>query len=268
MKALNAIAGVPRSGSTLLCNILNQNPAFHATDTSAIPEIMGTLTSTISINAEIQGLLAVDSEKTEQRIREAMRALVSSWYSEMDKVVFDKSRGWAFHGVLLADLFPEAKIIATVRDLRNVFGSIEKQHRKAPFFDMATNPMDKTIMQRADVMMSPTGMIGTCVVGLQDLISRCPKRVHVVRFESLAHDPKTNLSEIYEFLELEPYEHDFDNIENVSNEPDHLYLNKFPHNGDGKVEKTDRNAWQEYLTPDLAQMIHSRYPDYNKLFGY
>jgi sulfotransferase len=37
------IAGLPRSGSTLLCNILAQNPRFYATHTSGCIEILLTI---------------------------------------------------------------------------------------------------------------------------------------------------------------------------------------------------------------------------------
>lgn len=37
---LHLISGLPRAGSTLLCNILAQNPRFHATATSGILEML------------------------------------------------------------------------------------------------------------------------------------------------------------------------------------------------------------------------------------
>ena len=39
-KEIFFINGMPRSGSTLLCNILAQNPEFHTTPTSGLSEIV------------------------------------------------------------------------------------------------------------------------------------------------------------------------------------------------------------------------------------
>ena len=39
-KNVHFISGMPRSGSTLLCNILNQNPRFHATGTSGVLDLL------------------------------------------------------------------------------------------------------------------------------------------------------------------------------------------------------------------------------------
>jgi sulfotransferase len=41
MKKIHFINGMPRSGSTLLCNILAQNPKFHVTPTSYVAEVEG-----------------------------------------------------------------------------------------------------------------------------------------------------------------------------------------------------------------------------------
>jgi len=40
MKEIYFINGMPRSGSTLLCNILAQNPEFHVTPTSGLSELV------------------------------------------------------------------------------------------------------------------------------------------------------------------------------------------------------------------------------------
>jgi sulfotransferase len=50
MKKLHLIAGLPRSGSTLLCNILNMNPNFYATPTSPLIDVIRNIRSTFSHN--------------------------------------------------------------------------------------------------------------------------------------------------------------------------------------------------------------------------
>lgn len=268
MKNFHCLAGVPRSGSTLLCNILNQNPEFYAGDTSPLTGIIGTMVNKFSTCPEIQAELIKDSKGTTRKLNKMILAIVESWYENVDKVVFDKSRGWSFNGILLSELFTNAKIILTVRDLRNVFGSVEKQHRKTPVFDHAQNPNEKTIMYRADKMLAPDGFIGQSTVGVEDLIARVPNRVFVVQYESFTIDPKTKLMELYDFIEQPYFDHDLENIVNVAKDVDELYLNKFPHEGDGKVLKTNRNEWKEFITPELGEMIFQRYPQYNSLFGY
>ena len=268
MNKFNVITGVPRSGSTLLCNILNQNPEFYAGSTSPLPEILGVLVNKFSTNPEIQSSLIHDSEKTTDRLNKMLLSVIHSWYGEDERIIFDKSRGWTFNALLIDTLFEDVKIIATVRDLRSVFGSVEKQHRKTPMFDMATNGLEKTILSRADMMLAPEGIIGQSAIGMEDAMARLRKRVFIVQYESFTLDPRGKMMELYRFLGQPYYEHDFENIKNTAEDIDGLHLNKFPHQGQGSVEPTSRDEWQEYLSPDLGNLIYQRYPKYNELFGY
>jgi sulfotransferase len=262
------LAGVPRSASTLLCNVLNQNPKFYATDTSFIPELLGGITQKISNSPEVQGMLNVDAEDTQDRLRCMLQGMIESWYSGVDKTIFDKSRGWPFHALLMAQLYPECKYVVTVRDLRGVFSSMEKQHRATPMFDLATTPTEKTMYSRAELMMSDDGMIGGAAIGLQDLMSRCPDNVFVVKYERFSKDPRSVMAEMYDFLQLPKHRHNFKNVKNVSQEPDHIYLNKFPHEGCGEILPCEDAPWDGLINPELADLIFDRYPRYNELFGY
>lgn len=269
MKSFNVISGLPRAGSTLLCNILNQNPDFYAGSTSPLPELIGNFVHNASVSQEIVSALAHDSDRTTLRLQGMISAMIDEWYADIgDKVIFDKSRGWSFSSLLLQHLFQNIKIIVCVRDLRSIFGSIEKQHRKNPMFDLGATPVQKTIMGRADMMMSPEGLIGTPVVGVEDVMARTPENVYVLQYESFTVDPATKIKEIYNFLSLDHFDHSYDDIKGTAEDTDALYLNKFPHEGIGKVEPTNKNEWKEYLTEDLGKLIHDRYPNYNQRFGY
>lgn len=268
MRDFHIITGVPRSGSTLLCNILSQNPDFYAGATSPLPEILGIMINKFSNSIEIQGALRVDPEGVSKKLNQMLMGVIESWYLDEDRVVFDKSRGWSFSANLLNELYENIKIIVTVRDLRGVFGSVEKQHRKTPMFDQASTPVEKTMLARADMMFANDGMIGICAVGLQDLMARLPSKVYVLQYEAFTVDPLTKIKEIYNFLGIDHFEHDLENIENVSEEPDASWLNKFPHNGDGAVQPTNKTEWQDFMSPDMGQTIHNLYPKYNELFGY
>jgi len=268
MRSFNVVTGMPRSGSTLLCNILNQNAEVYAGSTSPLPELLSTFVNIFSNSSEIQTYLIRDFDSTNSRLTSIVRAVVEEWYSGEERSVFDKSRGWTFNALLLTELFPKAKIIAVVRDLRSIFGSVEKQHRKTPIFDTASNPIEKTVLARADKMLGPDGIIGQSAVGMEDVMARLSERVFVVQYEAFTLDPKAKLLELYDFLGCDQFQHNFDNVKNTAEDVDALYLNKFPHEGSGKVTKADRNEWKKYLTPELGGMIHQRYPQYNALFGY
>lgn len=266
---LHVITGLPRAGSTLFCNILNQNEKFWATSTSPMPRLLNSITKNWSDSVEIKNLLEKQKELTENKMKESLKSFIETWYKyENKEIVFDKSRGWSGNNLMLKHLYPDSKIIVLIRDLRNVFASIEKQHRKNPLLDEANNIQEKTVYTRADNMFSPNGLIGSCLVGIEDLIRRDPDGLIFVQYETLTQNPKLVMERIYTELEEEYFNHDFDNIKNTAIDCDGHYLHKYPHKGEGKIEVNDVEEWKKYISIDLANTIMNRFKDYNKFFGY
>lgn len=266
MTAFHAIGGLPRSGSTLLCNILNQNPRFYASSTSCVAPAMRQAASFLSSTDEIRSELVADRARTERRFVALLRGMMEGWYSDVEQpVVFDKSRAWNHNALLLRQLYPDAKLILVVRDLREVFASIEKQHRKNVAMTM---PGGSSVAAKADAMFArPGGMIGGPVAGVEDILRRCPDNVALIKYEQLCADPSGVLRTLYEALGEPWFEHDLDNVHKHATELDALWLHKFPHEGSGAVERAD-TTWPQYVAPDLARRIMGQFPLYNNAFGY
>ena len=56
---------------------------------------------------------------------------------------------------------------------------------------------------------------------------------------------------------------------NLSNKaPDFMYLNKYPHEGSGKIRPCNTNEWKDYVSDDLAETINNKFLFYNQFFGY
>jgi sulfotransferase len=264
---MNVICGLPRSGSTLLCNVLNQNPVLWASSTSLLPSLCATLVHVWSNSPELKVALNQNSEKTEELLKNILKTVCEKWHrGKEDKIIFDKSRAWAHNLLLLKSIYPDAKIIVTVRDLREVFASVEKQHRRTGFLDEASGLAKKTIFGRADTLFSPDGLIGGPLAGIEDILNR-KFDVHWVKYEEFAQSPRNTLAKIYAYLDVVPWEHDFDNVINVAEDPDWLYNGKFPHEGKGKVSKPE-NQWHKYMSDSIADLIVTKFSKYQKQFNY
>lgn len=252
-----------------MCNILNQNPDFWATSTSPLPGFVSTIVSAWSGSIEVKAELNEDKDLTEAKLERCLKVFIEAWSERKKaKTIFDKSRGWGHNNVILKSVFPDAKIIVCVRDPRAVYASVEKQHRNTGLLDEAKNVNEKTVLNRASNMFSNTGLIGLPLEGVEDLIRRNPKGVIFVKFEDLIRSPEIEMRKIYEGLGLDYFEHDFDKIKNTANDPDGLYLWKYPHVGEGKVEKQSTDEWKKFVSDDVAQNIMSRCKNFNEKFGY
>jgi sulfotransferase len=203
------------------------------------------------------------------------RALVEAWYEDKGDVVFDKGRFWNLGIPIFNQLFPDGHAFVCVRDLRDVFASIEKQHEKNPLLDEAGNAVELTKYSRADRMFSPNGMIGQQIVGIEDLLRRNLRNkegkpfVHTIQYETFVQNPQLILDRVYTVLGEEPFEHDFDDVKPSvgSTDVDGLYNHKFPHEGVGKIEPRDEE-WSKYVPRDVAGLIMQRFTNYNRAFGY
>jgi len=120
------VNGMPRSGSTLLCNILAQNPKFHSTGTSALVEILYQNHMFWKQNPVINA-----SEKTET-LNTILKNIIHAYNSTTNRpVIFNKSRGWATQIELLENILEKpVKIISTIRKVSCILSSLEKLYRK------------------------------------------------------------------------------------------------------------------------------------------
>jgi sulfotransferase len=273
MEKFNVIAGMPRSGSTLFCNVLNQNPRFYASSTSCLAQTVRSISGLWSHAPEIKSEMIVDKTGTEARMVRSVRALIEAWYADKPEVVFDKGRFWNLSSLLLNQLFPDVHIFVCVRDLRAIFASVEKHHAQNPMIDEAGNPTELTTYNRADRLFSPNGLIGQQIMGVEDLIRRNPRNqkgkefVHVVQYETFAQNPQLVIDRVYAVLGEERFEHDFENVVNTATDVDGLYGYKFPHAGSGKIEAPSE-GWREHVPSDIANLVMQRFANYNRAFGY
>lgn len=266
----HVIAGLPRSGSTLLQRILTQNTKFHCSSTSPLSGLLAQTSLHLSELDEVKGMLAHDRKATENRVLQALRGFVYGWYpTQQAKVVFDKGRGWCHNASLLGALFPQAKILVTVRDPRAVFASIEKGNSNTPLFSLAKTPQEKSTIGRYRQMFDHGGLVGNCINGVEDLLRRDDERAYYVEYEDLCSDPEGTMRDIYEFID-EPWyrKHNFDKILNTAEDVDAIWLNKFEHTGPETIQQPKPDAWRENCPADIAKDIMERFGGFNEAFGY
>ena len=121
MTAIHFISGLPRSGSTLLAALLRQNPRFEAGMSGPLAGLFGALLGEMSARNEYS--IFIDDAKR-QRI---LHGLFDNYYADCPaEVIFDTNRGWCAWMPAIAQLFPDAKVIACVRELPWVIDSIER----------------------------------------------------------------------------------------------------------------------------------------------
>lgn len=206
------ISGLPRSGTTLLAAILNQNPRFHAGMTSPLADIMGV------VMAEASSKNDFSFDVTDEQRVALLRGLVENFYSVQSgaNVVFDTSRLWCSRMQLLNTLFSGVKVIACVRQLAWVLDSMERLVQRQPVsvskvFRFDTNT---TVYSRIEALTDPRGMVGFAYQATKEAFYGQYTHNHLLMltYESLVRDPAAAMRAVYQFLDEPWFEHDFDHI--------------------------------------------------------
>ena len=82
------VAGLPRSGSTLLCQLLAQHPLVHSEGhSSPLCSVLLRLRHGISDDDFFLAQLDVDFERTYEHLKSATRGFVRNWYHDCTKTV-------------------------------------------------------------------------------------------------------------------------------------------------------------------------------------
>jgi len=223
MRKINYISGLPRSGSTLLCNVLLQNPKFQTTATSSLLEFL------LQVRDNWTKLEGHSTYPDGQDKWGVIRAILQSYHKTDRPIIFDKNRGWSTHIEFMEKVTGEkSRIIACVRNLEDICTSFEKLFRKnradGEIHGEFSNTQMKNLDGRVGVWTSDEGVLGRPYVSLLDTIQRgLGDRILFFPYEDWTANPEFWFRKLYSFIEEPYYEHDFNNIEQTIRENDAGY---------------------------------------------
>lgn len=252
MKTYYFDAGLPRSGSTLLGSLLNQNPQIHAGPLSPVFEVM------YYTRDRLCGEQALSYPKPEI-FKKMVGTLIDTYYEDVDKpVVVDRCRAWPAHINLIKEyITPEPKILCTVRhplDILASFIDLINNSRSISFIDKALLQQNMFITNdtRCNLMMNPGGIIWESMNALATAFrSNQTSHIHFIQYDDLVENPKRVMQGIHSFLRMKPYEYDFENVENKYRENDKdVYGLPTMHEVRSKVEKKSRH-YSEVLSAEV-----------------
>jgi len=264
-KQIHFTSGLPRACSTLLQNLLAQNPRVHATATSGVHEILY-LSKAFFKTDEFKTI--PDPKDGENIYQDFMRAgLASAFNSCTDRpVVVDKSRSWIGSANLLFQLFPDAKILVPVRDIRGILSSLEKIYQKHPSFRLegtqADTPEIQTVEGRVKFWLK-SPLLGFALQRIHELARVHKGKVMFVHAEDLTSDPQGTMDRAWKYLGEEPFVHNTANVNQYTQE--HELGWPF---GDHTIRpeiKPLNPDWDKVLGQNLAESIHQKFNWINKL---
>jgi len=226
MKQLYFQSSLPRAGSTLLQNIVAQNPDFYCTPTSGVIEFIASARTLYSQNAEF---LAQDPKEMEKAFKGFCAQGMQGYFSALtDKpCVLDKSRGWGYQYRFLDSFYPNPKIVCMVRDPRDIYASLEKAYRRNPHKDPGLvnfAEMKNTTVEKRIDSWSQGLLVGLSFERIYEIIKNgTDKHIHFIKYETFTRQPEKEMRKLYKYFELPYFKHDFDNIQQLTYENDVMH---------------------------------------------
>jgi sulfotransferase len=224
-KTYHFLAGLPRSGNTLLSALLNQNPDIYSTPLSPLPSLMWEFINTCNNLEQI-------NRNTENQIKAKifLSSFMDNYYKEVEKpVIIDREKVWGTPGnlnTIKQYITPTPKIIFTVRDVLEIVASfikmdadyLKRDAYNANYY-MVNYRSEKDLI--SEFLMEPNSDINKGLLSLASAFY--PENngmFHIVEYNNLVFNPEETMAGIYDFLEMPHYEHNFKKIQKVETDND------------------------------------------------
>lgn len=263
-------ASLPRAGSTLLQNVLMQNPEIYSTPTSGVVEFLLQARSTFTVSDAFK---AQDQQQVTNGLRGFCRNGLYGYFNAMTDrpYVVDKSRAWLGNYRFANWIEPGAKAIVMIRDLRGIFASMEKNYRRNPHKDpQITNYNDLQNMTTDSRLLhfSAVNPIGPSLEWLYDAIQQgYDEHILFIKFEDFTHNPEIEMRRVYNYLELPYYRHDFNNVAQLTHENDVIHGIFGDHQIKSKVEPL-MDDYVSILGYHNCDKIKQHYAWFYNIFNY
>lgn len=229
------LAGLPRTGSTVLGEILNQNEDIHVSPASPLSEIVSEVLAKWRTNT-----VTLKAYKHPDQLANVWRGIRQGMYlHRAENHIIDKSWAWHMNDAIDSTreiLGEEMKVICTVDDLADCLASFIMLIRNNPqnnsFIDeyLRSKRLELSDANRCAAMMDPriSTSVGWCYENLKKAWSGKNKNnLLLIERQDLVNAPQTTLHKIYDFLGCQEIStwgdkqaHYFDSIEKEITEDD------------------------------------------------
>jgi len=229
------LAGLPRTGGTVLGEILNQNENIHVSPASPMSEIIGEIVGKWRKNE-----VTLKAYKHPDQLPNVWRAVREGMYRHRSEpYIIDKSWAWQMSDAIDSArkvLGEEMKVICTVDNITDCLASFIMLIRSNPqsesFIDnyLRSQRRELTDENRCAAMMDARigTSVGWCYENLKKAwMSKNKKNLLIIERADLVSQPQAILKSIYSFLDCKEIEtwadnqtHYFDNIEKEITEDD------------------------------------------------
>ena len=261
MQQLHYCLGLPRTCSSVIMNILNENPRIFTTGTCCMPYFVDACQKRSN---EVSEFIALYKDVLNKSYINFLRQGMRGWYEAMtDKpIVFSKSRIWAEWFPTTFAIDPNSKYLVILRDLRDIicsFESLSWKYPQVPFGTGENQLCHHSMGERMELYCTDTmSLLGRplqLLPHVMEVAQKNPNSFFLCKYEHFNEQPRETLQMIYQWLGEPNFEHDFDNIPKSDYyEHDTVYRSLVSHKTGTKLKKLEPR-WPTIMTEEQSRAV-------------
>ena len=261
------MAGLPRAGSTLLKSIINQNPNIYTQPVTPVMELMYHNEQYFLTSEQYIGY------PNPEGAYKLISNIIENYYFKVEKpIIIDHNRAWSNNIERLKTyITPNPKIICPVRDISEILTSfitmIHRNSDEVSFIDQTLIDKGFTVDDdnRCQYLMSDDGIVEQALwAQSQAFIRNETDHLLMVEYDDIVNTPQETMDRIYNFLEIDGYKHDFNNVKNNHRESEKQWNLKDMHHVRNKVQKISKKP-EDVLSPFIlnkySKLEYWKYPN-------
>lgn len=242
MKTIYHLTGLPRAGNTLLSSILNQNPKINTTPLSYVSGIIYTALKSCETHESSKNF------KDEKSIENLISPMLYNYYKDWpgDIIIQRSNAGhWQELEINHKYIKNNFKCIVLVRDIFEVIASYLKlADEDVNFF---INKNNKSISDKINFLFNYDSLINNNLKTIYTLYYGFYRHCLFIQYNDLINNPKEQVDRIYNFLEIEPFNHYYKNLSqfkvNNLEYDDSMYGKNLHKIKTDKVDKSDNSKY-------------------------
>lgn len=241
------LSGLPRTGSTLLSSILNQNPIIYAGGNSPLCQMMWDMYCSINISANQQILANNKLLQAEQIIK----SIPNIFYSDIDKyIIIDKCRSWTIKynvDIIKKYINVNPKFIILIRPIHEIVNSF-----------CYLNDLNNIYVNSEIYLEENSEPIMRSYLGIKNIIENEKKENYmIINYNDLIENTINVITKLYRFLGLDNFIHNLNNIINIHKEDDNVYGLNGIHDIRPNINKRIYKNYLSEYTLDKCNIIDS-----------
>ena len=254
------LSGLPRSGSTLLRSILNQNKFLYSGPISPSVELLYytdkyfQTSEMLLASPNPQGCYDVLSNIMDHFYRNIMEREGKSKIIEFNRAIPNNIERFRTY------IKEDVRIVCPVRSIPEILASfislIHRNSDKVSFVDqyLIDNNIEVNDDTRCDYLMSDYGIVGQALFAMSRPFIRGEESLlKIVEYDDLVENTDKVMNEIYDFWGLERWEHTYEDLENRYPENDIFQYNLEGMHTVAKTIKKRCKPREEVLSKEIIE---------------